>query len=234
MVMSQIVAFVFIIIGIGTIVSASYVGKKAKNEISDLKSVINSKNSKIEDIGKKDMMQSISGVARLHKDTVNTPLKGSEVIGYESKITMRSGVTSTKIYSDERAEIFRLISGDKSVLIDPTHADLRMNKSIVPVNLTSVQNIVANESLGVSMNDLRATEGVINDGDPVFIYGNMEELGDRHSDKRVGGKSDKNFIISNEDKSDLKRRILAYSLMYVGMSIALISAGLSVIAFAIL
>lgn len=234
MVMSEILTFVFLIIGIGTVLSSGYMGRKAKDKISDLTSVMNSNEAKIGMVGTKDMMQNVSGVARLHEETILSPLQGAEALAYESKISTKSGITSSSIYSDQKAEIFKLVSGDEEVLVDPTHATMHMNKGVVPINLPSVQNIISDQSIGVNPRNLSVKEGLIQDGDPVFLYGQMEEMDGRGRNRTIGGKRDSEFIISNEDKSELKKYLFVHSAVYVMGALGLIGAGLSVILFSAL
>lgn len=234
MVMSELLTFVFLIIGIGTVLSSGYVGRKARDKISDLTSVMNSNESKIGKVGNKDMMQNVSGIARLHEDTIISPLRGEEAIAYESKISTKSGITSSEIYSDQKAEMFKLVSGDEEVLVDPTHATMHMNKSVVPINLPSVQNVISNHSIGVNARNLSVKEGLIQNGDSVFLYGQIEEMSSPDVDRRVGGKRGSQFIISNEDKSELKKYLFVHSAVYLMGTLGLIGAGLSIILFSAL
>lgn len=226
---SQILIFVYIIIGLGAFGAGLYVGNRAKVMLIDLMSVVNANDSSIDKIGQFDMTEKISGIARIHETVVNSPLQGNDVIAYESKISQTSGLFSSDLYEDEKGEIFRLIKGEDEIMVDPTHAKFHLDKSLVPINLPSVQNIISNKAVGGHTRSVQAKEGVIEDGDPVFIYGKIDNIGDKFNQRTIGGRRGEKFIISNMNKKDMKKYLISYSIVYTLGTLTLFGASLAIL-----
>jgi hypothetical protein len=227
-----LITVIYIIIGLGSLIGSGYIAQKIQNSILDLKTVYSATEVRKDEISDTMGKKRISGIVEEYDDTVYSPLRGEEVIAYQSKIDNTSGAIKSSIFEQQDSTIFRLVEGDEEVLVNPKNADLYLEKNFVPLHLDTVQSIISQKTSGhISSSNIEVKEGRIKNGDSVFMYGEFDYISDDEVGKAIQTTSDNEFVISDMKSKRVQKILAKETAIYITGTLALFISGIIILGF---
>lgn len=206
----------YMAIGAGCIIGSGYLSLKSKHSAQKLLAIRQSVLTPISESINQEGSKTISGIARMHEDTIDSQLKNEECLVYSSIIKDTSGIIKNNLFETKEMIPFIVQDGDDTILIGDTNLSVILSKDFVPVDNPTTSSVVSQEiPANTSIDSITTKEGNINQDTGVFVHGKFKVRNDPDHTAVVHSSTDGEAIVSNLSKSNLTghltKRLIATS-----------------------